>query len=165
MSVTPKPGFDQLKTMTGQVLGVSRWFTIDQAQIDTFAESTRDRQWIHVDVERARAEGPYGATIAHGYLTLSLLAAMTQDIGARPANVSAVINYGLDKVRFLAPVRAGARVRLHTTLTSLEERTAGQFLMKTHNRVEIEGEVRPALLADTLVLLIAGNGPGASAPT
>lgn len=147
--------FDDLKGMVGQELGVSGWVEVDQAMIDAFAETTRDRQWIHVDVERARRESPYGAPVAHGFLTLSLVAAMSYEIGTKPRGLAASVNYGLDKVRFLSPVKAGARVRLRSTLLSFEEKSPGQFLMKTNSTVEIEGEERPALVAETLVLLVA----------
>jgi acyl dehydratase len=146
---------DDLKDMVGRELGVSSWVEVDQAMIDSFADTTRDRQWIHVDVERARRESPYGAPVAHGFLTLSLIAGMSYEIGAQPKGLSASVNYGLDKVRFLSPVRVGARVRLRSTLVSLEEKSPGQHLMKTSNVVEIEGEERPALVADTLVLLVS----------
>jgi acyl dehydratase len=140
---------------TGQELGVSNWVEVDQAMIDSFAATTRDEQWIHVDVERARRESTYGAPVAHGFLTLSLISGMSYEIGIRPRDVSTSINYGLDKVRFLSPVRAGARVRLRSTLMSFDEKSSGQFLMKCSSVVEIDGEERPALVAETLVLLIA----------
>ncbi|MEO3999959.1 MaoC family dehydratase [Mesorhizobium sp. CAU 1732] len=140
---------------TGQELGVSNWVEIDQAMIDSFAATTRDEQWIHVDVERARRESTYGAPVAHGFLTLSLISGMSYEIGIRPKDVSASINYGLDKLRFLSPVKAGARVRLRSTLMSFDEKSPGQFLMKCSCVVEIDGEERPALVAETLVLLIA----------
>jgi acyl dehydratase len=151
-----RPSFEEMPSMVGKELGVSSWITVDQEMIDRFADTTRDRQWIHIDVERARRESPFGAPVAHGFLTLSLVAAMSYDIGARPDNVAASVNYGLDKVRFLSPVKAGARVRMRTTLISFEERAPGQFLMKCGNVVEIEGEDRPALVAETLVMLVRG---------
>src|SRR5215475_15349979 len=95
----------------GRELGTSDWITVDQARIDQFAACTGDHQWIHVDVERARREGPFGGPIAHGYLTLSLVATMLMEVGVIPPDASTGLNYGLDKVRFLAPVKAGARVR------------------------------------------------------
>lgn len=147
--------FDDLKGMVGEELGVSSWVEVDQTMIDRFADTTRDRQWIHVDVERAQSEGPYGTTVAHGFLTLSLLAAMSYEVGAQPEGLSASINYGLDKVRFLSPVKVGAKVRLRAKLSGFEEKAAGQFLMRSGCTIEIEGEDRPALVADTLVLLIA----------
>lgn len=144
-------------SMIGRELGVSSWIEIDQNMIDRFAETTRDRQWIHVDVERAKRESPFGAPVAHGYLTLSLLAAMSYEIGAVPEGTAAIFNYGLDKVRFLAPVKAGSRVRMRSTLVSFEEKGPGQFLMKTSNVVEIEGEDKPALIAEALTMFVQGG--------
>lgn len=146
--------FDGLRAQVGCELGVSDWITVDQTMIDRFAECTLDDQWIHLDVERARRESPYGTTVAHGFLTLSLIAGLSYQIGARPAGLAASFNYGLDKVRFLAPVRVGARVRLRSSLTGFEEKEPGRFLMRSHCVVEIEDEDRPALVADTLVLLV-----------
>lgn len=149
--------FDSMKHMVGQQLGVSSWVTVDQKMIDAFAETTNDHQWIHVDVERARRESPSKSTIAHGYLTLSLVASMAYEIGALPEGTAAAFNYGLDKVRFITPVKAGARVRMRTTMLSFEEKAPGQFLMKASNTVEIEGEPKPALIAETLVMLVKGS--------
>jgi acyl dehydratase len=132
---------------------VSDWITVDQPMIDRFADATGDHQWIHVDVERARRESPYGSTIAHGYLTLSLLPAMRAQAGVVPEGVAQTINYGLDKVRFLEPVRAGARVRARITLQAVEPRGRG-LLMHTLNTVEVEFAERPAAVAETLVLLV-----------
>jgi acyl dehydratase len=138
----------------GKELGTSAWVTVDQAMIDQFAETTGDRQWIHVDVERAKRESPFRAPIAHGYLTLSLVASLGQDIGVLPDGIAAAFNYGLDKVRFLTPVKAGARVRMKSTLVSFEPKAPGQYLMKTANTIEIEGEEKPALVAETLAMLV-----------
>jgi len=146
--------FDSLPGMAGEELGVSSWITVDQDLIDRFAETTGDRQWIHVDVERARRETPFGSTIAHGYLTLSLVAVMSYEIGAVPEGASMSVNYGLDKLRFLSPVRAGSRVRLRSRLVSFKERLPRQFLMRSAMVVEIEGEARPALTAEALVLFV-----------
>jgi acyl dehydratase len=146
--------FDSLPALAGEELGVSSWITVDQDLIDRFAETTGDRQWIHVDVERARRETPFGATIAHGYLTLSLVAVMSYEIGASPEGASMSVNYGLDRLRFLSPVTAGSRVRLRSRLVSFEEKNPGQFLMRTAIAVEIEGEERPALAAEALVLFV-----------
>ncbi|MEX0405379.1 MaoC family dehydratase [Aquibium sp. LZ166] len=146
--------FESMGGLLGEELGVSSWIAVDQDMIDRFADTTQDRQWIHVDVDRARRESPFGTTIAHGYLTLSLIPVMSYEIGARPAGVAATLNYGLDKVRFLTPVRAGSRVRMRTRLLSFEPKGAGQFLMKSLNTIEIEGEEKPALIAETLALLI-----------
>jgi acyl dehydratase len=149
----PALTFAMLKEMAGQELGVSDWVTVDQSRIDQFADCTGDHQWIHVDVERARRRSPFRSTIAHGYLTLSIIGALGQEIGAIPENTQAAFNYGLDRVRFIAPVRAGSRIRLRSTLMSVEDCGPGQYLMKAHNEVEIEGEERPALIAETLVML------------
>jgi len=147
---------EKLAGMIGKELGVSSWITVDQVMIDRFAATTGDHQWIHVDVERAKRESPFGTTIAHGYLTLSLVAVMSYEIGAVPENVGATLNYGLDKVRFLAPVKSESRVRMRSQLISLEEKTTGQYLMKCVATIEIDGEPRPALIAETLALLIVG---------
>ncbi|RWN39135.1 MaoC family dehydratase [Mesorhizobium sp.] len=147
------PTYEQLRMMTGQELGVSDWTTVNQSRIDQFAECTGDRQWIHVDPERAKRQSPFRTTIAHGYLTLSIIGALALDMGIVPENTQAAFNYGFDKVRFLAPVRAGARIRLRITLLSVEDKGPGQYLMKAANIVEIEGEQKPALTAETLVML------------
>ncbi|MGB3501525.1 MAG: MaoC family dehydratase [Mesorhizobium sp.] len=149
--------FETMPDMVGKELGVSNWITVDQSMINDFAETTGDRQWIHVDVERARTQSPFGAPIAHGYLTLSLVAPMSYEIGAMPQGTAAAFNYGLDKVRFLTPVKAGQKVRMRSTLVSFEPKGPGQFLMKCANTVEIEGEDKPAMIAETLAMLIAGR--------
>lgn len=147
------PTFEELKGMVGQELGTSPWVVVDQAMIQQFADCTGDRQWIHTDPERAKRESPFRKTIAHGYLTLSLIGALFQNIGAIPENTMAAFNYGLDKVRFLAPVITGARVRLRTTLLSVEPQGPGQYLIKAENTIEIEGGQKPALIAETLAML------------
>jgi acyl dehydratase len=139
----------------GRELGLSEWVVVDQARIDAFAQCTGDRQWIHVDVERAKRESPYGGTIAHGYLTLSLLAALAIEIGLIPEDASAGLNYGLDKVRFMTPVKAGARVRNRVSLVSVEKKGGGRVIVKTMNELQIEGEAKPALIAETLAMLVA----------
>jgi acyl dehydratase len=140
--------------LIGRELGVSEWVTVDQDRIDAFAACTGDRQWIHVDVERARCESPFGGPIAHGYLTLSLLAAMVMDLGVIPPDAATGLNYGLDKVRFIAPVKAGARVRTRASLLAAEPQGASRMLLKLSCTLEIEGEAKPALVAETLCLLI-----------
>lgn len=142
----------QLADAVGRELGVSDWETLDQRRIDRFADCTGDHQWIHVDAERARRESPLGTTIAHGYLTLSLLATTSFDLLVRPLGVSQALNYGLEKVRFLAPVKAGARVRNRIVLASVEDKGDGRWLIRTENTFEIEGEAKPALIATALVL-------------
>lgn len=151
MSKTP-PTYEQLRAMTGQELGVSGWVEVDQTRIDQFAECTEDRQWIHTSPERAKKESPFRTTIAHGYLSLSLIGGLSQQMNVVPENTQAVFNYGLDKVRFLAPVRVGTRVRLRASLISVEDKAPGQYLMKFANTIEIEGEEKPALMAETLAM-------------
>ena len=145
--------FATLDNFVGKELGVSEWVTVDQTMIDKFADCTGDHQWIHIDAERARRESPFRTTIAHGYLTLSLVAALAQDLGVAPENTQAAFNYGLDKVRFITAVKSGARIRLRVSMMSIEIKGPGQYLMKASNTVEIEGEERPALIAETLVML------------
>ena len=138
----------------GQELGVSEWITINQERINDFADFTGDHQWIHVNVERAKRESLFGTTIAHGYLTLSLAAALSIELGIIPAGVSQALNYGLDKVRFLAPVKSGSRVRDRVVLLAAEPQGKGRLLLKFRNTIEIEGETKPALIADALSLLV-----------
>src|SRR5438552_2026415 len=140
----------------GKEIGVSEWVTVDQNRIKQFAESTCDHQWIHVDVGRAARESPFGGTIAHGFLTLSLLAGMVMQIGIVPPGVSQALNYGLDRVRFMAPVRSGKRVRGRVVLDSVEEQKGGRILLKTTSTLEIEGEDKPALVAEMLSMLMRG---------
>jgi acyl dehydratase len=148
-----KLSFDDLRARVGQELGVSDWLTIDQSQIDRFAECTGDRNWIHVDVERARRESPFGAPVAHGYLTLSLLAPTALEILIRPAGITQAFNYGLDRVRFIAPVKVGARVRNRIKLLSFEDKPGARVLLTTENTMEIEGEDKPALTAIALAMI------------
>ena len=143
-----------ISQFVGQELGVSAWVTIDQERINGFADFTGDHQWIHVDVERARRESPFGSTIAHGYLTLSLAASWQYELGIIPADVSEALNYGLDRVRFLTPVKVGARIRDRLVLLSVEPHGKGRLLLKTRNTIEIEGETKPASIAETLTLLL-----------
>jgi acyl dehydratase len=148
----------QLGERVGQELGVSDWVTIDQSRIDKFAACTGDHQWIHVDVERAERESPYGGAVAHGYLTLAMIAPLSMQIGVIPKDVAAGLNYGVDKARFLAPVPAGARVRLRVVLTGVEPKDGGQAIMKTRNTLEVEGSDKPAVVAETLAFLIPAKG-------
>ncbi|GAA3735191.1 acyl dehydratase [Spinactinospora alkalitolerans] len=136
----------------GEHLGHSEWHTIDQDRIDLFADATDDHQWIHVDAERA-AQGPFGATIAHGFLSLSLLPAFGPEVYTLDKPPAMGINYGLNKVRFLQPVTVGSRVRDGIELTEVKETPKGLLLTMGH-RVEIEDEERPALIAETLSLLV-----------
>jgi len=129
--------------------------TLDQARIGEFAHCTGDHQWIHIDPERAQRESPFGTTIAHGFLTLALIAPTAFEILVSRVEPKSVVNYGLEKVRFYAPVRAGKRVRNHIRLAAVEERGNGRYLVTTENTMEIEGEIKPALLANTLAIFIA----------
>ncbi|WP_315095316.1 MaoC family dehydratase [uncultured Cellulomonas sp.] len=140
-----------LRDVVGQSVTSDAWFTVDQARIDAFADTTDDHQWIHVDPVRAAA-GPFGATVAHGYLTLSLVPALTHglvDVGG----TGLVVNYGLDRVRFLQPVTAGSRIRATTTIRSAEPTPQGVRAGFTIT-VEIEGATKPALIAETVVLYV-----------
>jgi acyl dehydratase len=144
------------KAFVGQELGVSGWITVNQQRIDQFAECTEDHQWIHVDVERAKRDSPLGTTIAHGYLTLAMLAPSTFEVVVKPARISQALNYGLDRVRFIAPVKSGSRVRNRIKLLAAEDKGEGRTLLTTENTIEIEGEARPALIAHALVMAIDG---------
>jgi acyl dehydratase len=139
----------------GEEIGVSSWILVDQRRIDAFAQCTDDRQWIHVEVERAARESPFGGTVAHGFLTLALLAPTSFEVMISRLEISQAINYGLEKVRFLAPVRAGKRVRNRVRIAALEDRGNGRNLLITENTVEIEGEDKPALTALAQVMLMS----------
>ncbi len=139
------------KALVGQVLGSSDWVTIDQDRINQFADVTGDHQWIHVDVERAKA-GPFGAPIAHGFLTLSMVVALNQQI-VRYEGFTAGINYGLNKVRFLTPVKVGSRVRSTLTMQSIEDKPMGILITNTAV-IEIEGAPKPACTIEQLSLMI-----------
>ena len=145
-----------LNQFVGQELGVSQWVTIDQERVNQFADCTGDHQWIHVDVERAKRESPFGAPVAHGYLTLSMLASEEMGVNSVPPGVPQVINYGLDRVRFMTPVKVGSRIRNRVVLMSVEQQSKGRTLLKTQNTVEIEGEKKPAMIAESLTLLFGG---------
>lgn len=145
---------DTLNQFIGQELGVSSWFEVDQARIQAFADCTGDDQWIHIDVERAGRESPFGAPIAHGYLTLSLLPTLRKEIGVVPEGVWQAVNYGLDRVRFLTPVKAGVCIRARVVLLAAEAKGPDRWLVTTRNTVEIEGEERPAMIAEVLTLFV-----------
>jgi acyl dehydratase len=148
MLVVDRPA--DMKAHVGQTLGVSDWLTVDQAMIDKFADATGDHQWIHVDVERAKREMPGGKTIAHGFLTLSLLAGLAHQI-YEIRKRSRGINYGSNKVRFTAPVPEASRVRLSQALKNVED-ISGGVRMTFESTMEVEGSARPALVAETLSL-------------
>ena len=149
----PVASLEDIRARIGEEVGVSSWLMIDQARIDAFAEATEDRQFIHVDPEAAAAT-PFGGTIAHGFLTLSLLSRMAAEAMLIPDSIKMAVNYGLEEVRFLAPVRAGKRVRGRFTLDSVDEKGPGRILMRHRVTVEIEGEEKPALTALWLGLMI-----------
>src|ERR1700745_4246468 len=129
----------------GRELGASEWVAVDQDRIDAFAACTGDRQWIHVDVARARRESPFGAPIAHGYLILSLVAAMVMELGVIPDDAATGLNYGLDKVRFIAAGKGSARVPTRASLVAAEPQGGGRMLLRLSCTLEIEGEAKPAL--------------------
>ena len=157
------PNYDMTTAaqFVGRELGDSNWVTVGQDRIDQFAACTGDRQWIHVDVERARRESPFGGPIAHGYLTLSLVAAMVMELGVIPPDAATGLNYGLDKVRFIAPVKAGARVRTRAKLLAAEPQSGGRVLLRLECTLEIEGAAKPALVAELLCLLISKHAAAA----
>lgn len=143
----------QLKDYIGKELGRSEWFTVDQTRVDQFAECTGDHQFIHVDPEKA-AQTPFGGTIAHGFLSLSLMPMLMGDLLVTPEGTQMGVNYGLDSLRFIQPVRVGSRVRLAVTLLDAYEKNPGQWLLKARAVMEIEGVEKPAYIAETLALCI-----------
>jgi acyl dehydratase len=144
-----------LEARIGTALGASDWFLVDQARIDAFADVTLDHQFVHVDPERARAT-PFGGTIAHGFLTLSLLVHLCLPFIPTLANRKLVVNYGFDKVRFVSPVRVGKRIRAVGKLGEVAERKPGNIILRVDVTVEIEGEDKPALTAEWLSLHVVG---------
>ncbi len=147
---------EELKNLVGQEIGVSSWMIVDQERIDRFAEVTADRQFIHVDPQRAAAETPFGGTIAHGFLTLSLLSAMGQEALPVIQGRTMGINYGLERVRFLSPVPSGARVRGRFTLSEIAMRSATQAMLRYQVTVEVDGVGKPALAAEWITLAVLG---------
>ncbi|MBF2754076.1 MAG: MaoC family dehydratase [Gammaproteobacteria bacterium AqS3] len=146
----------QLQDYVGQETGVSDWFQVTQERIDEFADATLDHQFIHIDPERATPI--FGSTIAHGFLSLSLLPHLSQQSSLGVENTVMGINYGLDKLRFLSPVPAGAEVRLRSKLMEVTERGEGQYLLKVENTMEIKGVEKPALVAHSLSLIHVSEG-------
>jgi acyl dehydratase len=146
---------DEMVNAVGTEFEPSAWIEVGQQRINEFADCTEDHQFIHIDEEKA-AQTPFGGTIAHGFLTLSLMPKMMEGIGIIPENVVMGINYGFDKVRFLAPVRAGKRVRAHVAITGVDRKDDNRFLVRQSVSVEIEGEETPALVADWLSMVVAG---------
>ncbi|MDP9412652.1 MAG: MaoC family dehydratase [Pseudomonadota bacterium] len=148
----PTATIEDIKGRVGQEIGVSDWLLVDQAAIDAFAEVTQDHQFIHVDPEAA-ARTPFGGTVAHGFLTLSLLSRMAAVVTLRPEGLRMAVNYGFERVRFIAPVRGGKRVRGRFVLAKAEEKRPGQWQFMHQVTVEIEGEDKPALAADWIGMM------------
>jgi acyl dehydratase len=148
----PVASLDEIRSKIGEEVGVSGWLTLDQARIDAFADATEDHQFIHVDQAAAAAAG-LGGTIAHGFLSLSLLSRMAAEAMLLPDSLKMALNYGFDRVRFLAPVKSGRRVRGRFVLDSVEEKAPGQILLRHTVTVEIEDEDKPALIAVWLGLM------------
>ena len=143
---------DDFIKLEGQKVGTSRWFEIDQSQIDNFADVTEDHQFIHLDEARAKAETPFGGTIAHGFLTLSLMVPLSEQVLPTISGQKMNVNYGLDKLRFLSPVPAGSRVRARFVLSDWTLRRPGEYMLSYEVTMEIEGAEKPALLAQWLVM-------------
>lgn len=141
----------ELLQSVGKELGRSQWLKIDQARINLFAEATGDFQFIHVDPQKA-AQTPFGTTIAHGFLTLSLIPKLMEDILVLPEGLKMVVNYGLDSVRFIQPVKVDSQVRLKVDLVDVSEKRPGQWLLKATATLEIDGEAKPAYIAEPLTL-------------
>jgi acyl dehydratase len=146
---------DQLEDFIGKEVGVSDWMVIDQDRINKFAEATGDHQYIHVDPERA-AQTPFGCTIAHGFLTMSLLVKLGYQAGTKIENTAMVINYGLDKLRFINPVKVNSKIRARFELATVQQKKPDQYLLKHVVTIEIEGEEKPALIAEWLGMSIIG---------
>ncbi|MDD5167370.1 MAG: MaoC family dehydratase [Syntrophales bacterium] len=142
----------KLKEMIGKDNGVSEWLLIDQNRVNKFADATGDHQWIHVDIEKAK-NGPFGGTIAHGFLTLSLLPVFSAAAKYHPEGLKMAINYGLNKVRFLNPVPVGSRLRSKMVISAVQEKDPGRVLMTTTHTIEIEGVETPACIAESLAML------------
>ncbi len=148
----PTASLDDIRARIGTEIGTSDWIEVTQDRIDAFAETTEDRQFIHVDPVAA-AQSPFGGTIAHGFLSLSLLSRMAADVMRIPDGAKMAVNYGLDRVRFIAPVRVGSRVRGRFTLDAVDVKAPGQFLLRHTVTVEIEHHDKPALTAQWLGLI------------
>jgi acyl dehydratase len=146
---------DDFEALVGTKLGVSDWITLDQERVNQFADCTEDHQFIHIN-EEAAAKTPFGGTIAHGFLTLSMLVKLCESVSVHPEGMVMGVNYGMNKVRFLAPVRAGKRVRAHVELASVDRKDEKRFLTQQNITVEIEGEETPALYAEWLGMSIVG---------
>ena len=140
---------EKMKERVGNELGVTDWFQMDQERINKFADCTEDHQWIHVDEEKA-AQGPFGQTIAHGYLTISLLPYFSADYALVPEGTMMAINYGINKLRLINPVKSDARIRDRIVLSEVVEKKGGRILVTTTHTIEIEGDEKPAMIAEVL---------------
>ena len=149
----PPISLEAYQKMVGHEVGVSSWHVVDQKRIDVYADVIEDHQFIHVDPERARAETAFGTTIAHGFLTMSLLSIMSYEVMPVISGTTMGVNYGFDKLRFISPVRAGSRVRGRFTLAEATLRKPKELQSRTHVTVEIDGEEKPALVADWIGLI------------
>lgn len=149
----PPITLEAYQAMVGKEIGVSSWHLIDQPRIDTYAGVTEDHQFIHVDPERAKTETAFGTTIAHGFLTMSMMSVMSYEVMPAIAGTTMGVNYGFDKLRFISPVRSGKRVRGRFVLAEAKLRKAGELQSRTSVTVEIEGEDKPALVAEWLGLI------------
>ena len=149
----PPVSFEAYQAMVGKEIGVSSWHLIDQPRIDTYADVIEDHQFIHVDPERAKKETAFGTTIAHGFLTMSLLSIMSYEVMPVIAGTTMGVNYGFDKLRFISPVRSGKRVRGRFVLAEAKLRKPNELQSRTNVTVEIEGEDKPALVAEWLGLI------------
>lgn len=153
---------DNIQAFVGKEIGVTEWMTIDQDRIDRFAEITEDRNPLHVDPAFA-AEGPFGATIAHGFLTLSLLSHFAYQNKLLPAGIAHGINYGFERVRFMSPVPVGSRIRNRQSLLGAADKGEGRYVIRTRNAIEIEGVPTPALLADWLCVFMRDGDKNSAA--
>ena len=144
---------EKLKTMIGKDNGISDWVLIDQEKVNLFADATGDHQWIHIDVEQAK-KGPFGGTIAHGFLTLSLIPLFGSSGKYLPEGMKMVVNYGLNKVRFIAPVLVGSKIRSKMIISGVEEKEPGRILLTTTHTIEIEGQNKPACVAESLAMFM-----------
>ena len=143
---------EKLKKMIGQENGTSEWVLIDQDRINRFADATEDHQWIHVDIEKAK-KGPFGGPIGHGFLTLSLIPIFSKSAKYLPEGLKMGVNYGLNKVRFINPVPVGSRVRSRMVISAVEEKEPGRILLTITHTIEIQGQDKPACVAEALALL------------
>lgn len=149
----PPVSLEAYQKMVGQEIGVSSWHVVDQTRIDSYADVIEDHQFIHVDPERAKNETAFGTTVAHGFLTMSLLSIMSYEVMPVVSGTTMGVNYGFDRLRFISPVRSGSRVRGRFTLAEASLRKPKELQSRTHVTVEIEGEEKPALVADWIGLI------------